>query len=285
MSKLTVGIPCYDDYDGVFFTIQSLRMHHAEVMGSVDLLVVDNNHGSERGQAVKGLCERAKARYVPLPDVSGPAATKDQVFALAETEWVLCLDCHVLLWPGALVALIDYFKSGADQGNLLQGPLIYDDLHHISTHFDPVWRGHMLGIWATDQRGVDLHAEPFEIPAQGMGLFACHKAAWLGFNPRFRGFGGEEVYIHEKFRQAGRKTMCLPFLRWLHRFDRPDGVKYPLKLDDRVHNYLMGHLELGLDPTPMADHFKKELGEEGWAAMWERLRPEFTPPRKCPETS
>ena len=26
--KLTIGMATYDDYDGVFFTIQSLRMHH-----------------------------------------------------------------------------------------------------------------------------------------------------------------------------------------------------------------------------------------------------------------
>ena len=29
---LTIGMATYDDFDGVYFTIQSLRLHHAEVM-------------------------------------------------------------------------------------------------------------------------------------------------------------------------------------------------------------------------------------------------------------
>jgi hypothetical protein len=69
---------------------------------------------------------------------------------------------------------------------------------------------------------------------QGLGVFSCRKAAWLGFNPAFRGFGGEEGYIHEKFRQAGARTLCLPFLRWGHRFGRPAGVPYPVLLNDKV---------------------------------------------------
>jgi hypothetical protein len=56
----------------------------------------------------------------------------------------------------------------------------------------------------------DINDEPFEVPAQGLGIFSCKKSEWLGFNPHFRGFGGEECYIHEKYRQAGRKTICLP---------------------------------------------------------------------------
>jgi hypothetical protein len=49
------------------------------------------------------------------------------------------------------------------------------------------------------------------IPAQGMGVFACRKNNWLGFNPKFRGFGGEEGYIHEKYRKNGKQVICLPF--------------------------------------------------------------------------
>jgi hypothetical protein len=103
-----------------------------------------------------------------------------------------------------------------------------------------------------------------------MGVFACRKDAWLGFNPRFRGFGGEEVYIHEKFRQAGRKAMCLPFLRWVHRFGRPDGIPYKPVWEDRIFNYLMGHAELGLDPAPVFEHFKDKVS----AQNLERVRQE-----------
>jgi hypothetical protein len=100
-------------------------------------------------------------------------------------------------------------------------------------------------------------AAPYEIPMMGLGLFACRREAWLGFNPEFRGFGGEEGYIHEKYRQAGRKTLCLPFLKWLHYFHTRDGkvtAPYAPQLADKVHNYEVGFAELGLDPAPMRQH-------------------------------
>ena len=57
--------------------------------------------------------------------------------------------------------------------------------------------------WGDDPRGADPTAPGFDIPMHGLGLFACRRAAWPGFHPKFRGFGGEEGYIHEKFRQCG----------------------------------------------------------------------------------
>ena len=60
----------------------------------------------------------------------------------------------------------------------------------------------MYGTWDNSGLADDPDAPPFEIPMQGMGLFACRRAAWPGFNQAFRGFGGEEWYIHEKFRRA-----------------------------------------------------------------------------------
>jgi hypothetical protein len=83
---------------------------------------------------------------------------------------------------------------------------------------------------------------------------------WPGFNPLFRGFGGEEGYIHEKFRQAGGRTLCLPFLRWLHRFQRPLGVPYSNRWEDRVRNYLIGRRELGLPRDDIEAHFTELLG-------------------------
>ena len=68
----------------------------------------------------------------------------------------------------------------------------------------------MFGQWSTDERGADPDAPPFEITMQGLGLFACRRDAWPGFHPEFRGFGGEEYYIHEKFRRNGAKVLCLP---------------------------------------------------------------------------
>ncbi len=258
--KLTIGMVTYDDFDGVYFTVQSIRMHHPEVADHIEFVIVDNHPSSADGAAVADFTKWLRTtQYVPYTERTG-TAVRDVVFQRARTDYVLCMDCHVLFVPGALERLIHLFREGRDEGNLLQGPLLYDDLRTLSTHFEPVWRDRMWGIWATDERGRNPDGEPFEIPMQGLGVFACRRDAWLGFSPHFRGFGGEEGYIHEKYRQHGRRTLCLPFLRWMHRFARPDGVPYPASIDDRIRNYLIGHLELGLDCQPVLDHFAEYDG-------------------------
>jgi hypothetical protein len=148
--------------------------------------------------------------------------------------------------------------------------MLYDDGKLLATHFEPVWREQMWGIWGSDPRGQDPEGDPFEIPMQGLGVFSCRKAAWLGFHPAFRGFGGEEGYIHEKFRQAGRRCLCLPWLRWMHRFSRPCGVQYPLTVEDKLRNYVLGHAELGLDLVPVLRHFAEFLPKERVLALTEQ---------------
>lgn len=260
--RLTIGMPCYSDADGVYFTITALRLYHPEVMDHVQLLVVDGNPDSEHGKATAHFCSGAGStvRYIRADGANGTAQTKEQVFVHAQTEFVMCMDCHVLMAPGSIAKLINTLES--DDGNLLQGPLVYDDMRTISTHFDQVWRGGMLGVWATDERGREPGSPPFEINAQGMGVFACRRDAWPSFHPLFRGFGGEECYIHEKFRQMGKTTFCLPFLRWSHRFGRPGGIPYQNILEDRIFNYTVGHLELRMPLQPISDHFSTLIGEE-----------------------
>jgi len=258
MRKLTIGMATYDDYDGVYFTIQTIRMFHKEILNDIEFIIVDNNPSGTHSKAIRNLVDWVKEpiQYLPFTNYKS-TIIRNKVFELSDTPYVMCLDCHVLLEPGSIKKLIDFYDAGKDKGNLLQGPLVYDDFNNISTHFDiNVWRSHMWGIWATDERGKDMNAKPFEIPAQGMGLFSCRKDSWLGFNKEFRGFGGEEGYIHEKYRKSGKKVLCLPFLRWLHRFNRPLGVPYVNDYKDRFRNYMIGFTELGLDTTELRDHFK-----------------------------
>lgn len=274
--KLTIGMVCHRDWDGVYFSIQALRMYHAETMDDVELLVLDTApdtpEGRETANLITNWVRGVPARYLPVENRG--TSTRDLIFTLAETEYVMVLDCHVMLWQGAVRRLIDFFRSGADCGNLIQGPLVVDDLKHLHTHFDlSHWGAGMWGKWATDPRGDNIDNPSFEIPAQGLGLFACRRSAWPGFNPRFKGFGGEEGYLHLKMKQLGRKTMCLPSLRWLHRFARPNGVPYPLQTSDRVHNYLVGFHELGLDPTPIREHFRSQFSAEQWQAICDEAVP------------
>lgn len=121
---------------------------------------------------------------------------------------------------------------------------------------------HGLGWPAHEQKFIQdgfrpslLDNEPFEIPGQGLGAFACRKEAWLGFNPHFRGFGGEELYIHAKFRKAGAKCLLLPFMGWWHRFERVGNPPYPVTRWNKVRNYVLGRVELGLPLDDIYEHF------------------------------
>jgi hypothetical protein len=93
-------------------------------------------------------------------------------------------------------------------------------------------------------------------------VFGCRRAAWPGFNPRLKGFGSEEGYIQEKFRRAGGRVLCLPFLRWVHRFGRPLGSRYENAWEDRIRNYLIVANELGRDGGDVVEHFRTHLGTE-----------------------
>lgn len=123
------------------------------------------------------------------------------------------------------------------------------------------WSGHeaVLGKDGYSKVGFQDYEAPLEIFSQGLGLFFTRKNAWLKFNEHCNGFGGEECYIHEKYRKNGKKCFLLPYLRWLHRFGRPDGVPYVLTLDNKVRNYILEFLELDLDLAPVKKHFLDEL--------------------------
>ena len=41
MTRLTIGMATYDDYDGVFFSVQAIRMYHPEITDQIELLVID----------------------------------------------------------------------------------------------------------------------------------------------------------------------------------------------------------------------------------------------------
>jgi len=267
---LTIGTATYDDYDGVYFTLAALRMYHPDVIKSVKLIVIDNNPKSDGAERLRQLCNRMSVRYEPFGEIAGTAPAKNRLFDVAETEWVCCVDSHVLLAPNAVESLLKYASENPDSADLISGPLLYDQLH-ISTHMADEWRGGMWGTWATDERGKG--ETPFEIPAMGMGCFAMRRVTWPGFNRNFREFGGEEWYIHEKVRQRGGRCICLPQLKWQHRFGDPaGGRKSPLGLWGKVRNYMIGLNELGIDFSRLRSHFVEGLNTDGTTSRDNRMQ-------------
>ncbi len=257
----------YDDYDGVFFTIQSLRMYHRICnTDAVEFIVIDTNPSGEHGKAVKKFMDESLGslgKYIPQDNKIPSSFNKYDVVKHASGKYILILDCHVLLKHNAIDNLLNYYWQKPDCKDLVQGPLLYDDLKNVSTHFDPQWRGDMYGIWATNLESYKL-GKPFEIPMNGMGLCSFEKKHWPGISSHFIGFGGEEGYISEKFRRNGGKNICVPTVGWNHRFGRPNGVKYRLILEDRIWNYFIGWMEITQDPDhqmiqDIYNHFKERV--------------------------
>ncbi len=247
----------HNDYDGVYFTIQALNIYHNKFYDDLEIIVVDNKPSSLIGKAIKRHVDYwiPNGRYIPFDEVEGTSATRELIFREAKSPLVMCIDSHVLLHQNVIENLLKYYEDHPETGDLIQGPMIYDDLTLGATHMNPIWSDNMFGTWAVNP--IVHMGEPFEIVMHGLGLFSCRKDAWQGFNPNFRGFGGEEGYIHEKFRQAGCKTICLPSLRWSHRFAvKGLSNSYRNILDDRFRNYLIGWTELNLDIRPVIEHFK-----------------------------
>lgn len=257
--KLTIGMATFDDFDGVFFTIQALRIYQLQdISDDVEIIVIDNNPNGKHSKEIKNICSSSKSKYIPFSDKTS-TSVRNEIFKHASGKYVLCMDSHVLFEPNAIKNLLAYYSENPDTSNLIQGPLWYDDLKNYSTHFDPIWRDRMYGTWGTNNIAYE-NKKPFGIPMMGLGMFSCRKDAWQGFNEHFRGFGGEEGYIHEKFRKAGGKCICLPSLRWNHRFGRPLGVPYTNRWEDRIWNYFVGWMELTQDVNhPIFNQIKKEF--------------------------
>jgi hypothetical protein len=270
--RMCIGMATFDDLDGVWFTIQAIRLFHPEVADQISFLVLDNNPTGPAGASLRDLQGAIPSlRYVPFRGYRG-TATRDLIFREAEAEIVCCLDSHVLLAPGALVGILDWFENNPLSRDLLQGPLLGDRLDGpAATHFDPVWGEGMYGQWGLDQRIAGPDRAPFEVRMQGLGLFACRREAWPGINPRFRGFGGEEGYLHEKVRRAGGRVLCHRAVGWLHRFARPDGPPYGTCWEDLVRNYLIGWHEIGWDTAPVETHFREQFERIGVADQFDEL--------------
>lgn len=322
---LTVGMATHEDFEGVWMTIQSVRLHHPEALSRLEFVVVDNSPGSHHGELVRDLLIKIEnhnkprgwplPKYAPFSEYTSTSRPRDMVFENASGNAVLVLDCHVILPVGAVTKLIRYWEDNPESNDIVSGPILTEGGDVLATHYNDQWRAEMWGTWGTawkhdedelivstiQQKGkrgetvkvvrlpsgesVDVpgvsgspwpghearleragfHAlvgedeEPFEIPGMGLGLFSMRRKAWPGFNPHHRGFGGEELYVHEKVRRRSGKAVCLPWLRWLHRFGRAGGARYTLSAEHKVRNYVLELSELDMDLALVHDHFVRDL--------------------------
>lgn len=246
--ELTIGMAVYDDYARTCMTIQALRMY--QDMRNVEILIIANKADEKLKEFVSAIPD---TRYIEYTAINSTAQPRNMIFEYAYGKAVLVIDCHVMLWAGSVARLKKHYQDNPLTNDLYQGPMIYENLdpQQADNMWSPMWGAAMLGTFtrAYHNNDTDMH----EIVAQGLGLFTCRKDAWLGFNRLFRGFGGEEGYIHEKYRQHGRKCWSLPWLKWWHHSVR-ETIPYENTYDDRIRNYTIGFTELKLSVEPTVEH-------------------------------
>ena len=93
----TVGIATYDDYDGLYFTVQSIRMYHPLV---TEIIIIDNNPDSKFGICNKTLERESTSncviKYIPCTEKKS-TTVKGEAFKYATNEYIIICDSHILL--------------------------------------------------------------------------------------------------------------------------------------------------------------------------------------------
>jgi len=271
--KLTISMATYDDFDGVYFTIQAIRMYHK--LDNVEFLVLDNNPTGPHSAALKHfLLSVPNAKYIEVTNRKS-SWVKYDAFLHATGDVILGLDCHLLLVPGFFDALLSYFQNDQNKLNMLTGPLVYNDLKSKAPSLTPCWGKHDFGMWSSMPKEPVL--EPFEIEAQGMGCFSFHKDGWKPIPTTFNGFGAEEWFMAEHTRKGGGKVICHPNMGWMHRFGRPSRT-FPLTLEDKIKNYYIGWLDIyeSMDHpkmVEMTEHWKTQIPESKLNEIIKRIVP------------
>lgn len=262
--RFTLGMCVHNDIDGVYFSCQGNRLLNPIIDSEGEIIIIDNQPDSPDGKQTKKFSDAASkvVRYIPYTEKQS-TSIRNLVFDHARAPIVICIDSHVLLPTGGIQAVLNYLEDPHNQNSpkLVQGPMYDDQLDKLYTHWNDLWNAGMQGRWELDNRAIDPNGKPYPIYAQGLGCFAARKEHWLRFNENFRGFGGEEVYIHNKYRKAGGECICIPAFRWVHRFYRAQKVKYIDGLDNRLFNYLVGAFELQQDTAPILEYFRSALSE------------------------
>ena len=74
---LTIGMATYDDFDGVFFSVQAIRMYHKEILDDIEIVIVDNNPGGNT--VIQSQISQTRLRIILLFVILWPVNGKAQL--------------------------------------------------------------------------------------------------------------------------------------------------------------------------------------------------------------
>lgn len=251
--KLTIGIYVYDDYDGVRYLIDSIRINNPEILSNIEFVIIDNCPDTTNSNALMEFLttsvKNVAFNYVAYGRYPNHAY-RFEAIELAKTPYVLVTESKTQFTPGSLKSLIDFFDSGMDEGRIITGPRIKDDFSDVMTHFKYEWNGEFYGVAEKDPR-VDSQVEPFEIEGILPGVFAIRKADWRKISRAAFASNGayaEDVVLSmRKFLTLGKRPLCLPTFKWTCRMIKTNGKNIPDSVLNRFHNYATAFLQLGLN--------------------------------------
>ncbi len=167
-------------------------------------------------------------KYVVYDGPPGTTAPRDLIFQYADAPVVCVMDCHVMLRSNSLLRLLQWFESHESFDGLVHGPMVYDNLQIISTHFSDQFRGGMWGTWGSAWRsplGQYFNCEAEEVTDEDrsrandgkvhfhdlitMQEFAKDERGWVTFPtgeqlPPIDWYGHERVLEANGYVEAGR---------------------------------------------------------------------------------
>src|SRR5215204_1764397 len=206
VAALTIGMATYNDFNGVYFTLQALRLY--QDLRDTELLVVDNYGCPATKQLVEGWVHGA--RYLLATEVRGTAAPRDLVFREARGEAVLCCDSHVLFAPGAIRRLKEYYRAHPDCPDLLQGPVCTTISRRDPHTLNPSGGPRCGGFGEPIPGGKIRRGNRSRYPCKAWGSSVAGRAPGPASTQCFEALGGKKATsMKSSDRRAAGASACL----------------------------------------------------------------------------
>jgi len=250
--RVTIGIPTYEDYTGLWATLVDLRkaIVRNNLNELVELVVCDNQPDYAGGWIEQRVRSNYFGRYLPLKEPTSTGAPRNLIMKEALGEITIVMDSHVTQYDyDQLPRVVNYLLDNAGD-ELFFGVCLSDSIVDKHGKIKPVWTHWKPefgrdGLFGRSQVSQDImnSPRPVQIQHSGAGLFAARTSTFLGFHPEQAGFGAEG-WLTLRYLEMRRKVMVIPWWRWNHCFrphgDTARGVRtpYDARWTSRGLNYL-----------------------------------------------
>lgn len=222
IKKLTIGIMHYGSYCSAHSTIQSIRLHHSEILKEIEFIILDSHPTETETDVLANSIASEElvgipVRYIAEYRTNGTAA-KHKILNYVNTPYFLYIEPSTLLIPGSLKKLIDFFESKQDHGfGILQGVEMDFSLENMFTHKKFVWNNHKYGILEYDSR--ILNNTCISVAGARTNTFACRMETIKNINLFseylvLNSLDMDDLYCDTTLRKNKLLVGCISFLKY-----------------------------------------------------------------------